>query len=100
MIPGLKAMVDIGSELGIENYIFGMAHRYACFRNTCVVASFFTQIYSLVLWKHEREFCAGACWPGTSSSPHVCVYVCLHAVEVPQMTISVGMWREMRSTWV
>lgn len=27
MIPGLKAMVDIGSELGIENYIFGMAHR-------------------------------------------------------------------------
>ena len=27
VIPGLKAMVDIGSELGIENYIFGMAHR-------------------------------------------------------------------------
>lgn len=27
VIPGLKAMVDIGSELGIESYIFGMAHR-------------------------------------------------------------------------
>ncbi|CAN0109971.1 unnamed protein product, partial [Hapterophycus canaliculatus] len=27
VIPGLKTMVDIGSELGIENYIFGMAHR-------------------------------------------------------------------------
>lgn len=28
VIPGLKAMVDIGSELGIENYIFGMPHRW------------------------------------------------------------------------
>lgn len=27
VIPGLKAMVDIGSELGINNFIFGMAHR-------------------------------------------------------------------------
>lgn len=27
VIPGLKAMVDIGSELGIETYVLGMAHR-------------------------------------------------------------------------
>ncbi|CAM9154642.1 unnamed protein product [Chrysoparadoxa australica] len=27
VIPGLKAMVDIGSELGLEKFVFGMPHR-------------------------------------------------------------------------
>ena len=29
-IPGLKCMVDRGSELGIESFAFGMPHRSGC----------------------------------------------------------------------
>lgn len=27
MIPGLKALIDTSSELGVENVVLGMAHR-------------------------------------------------------------------------